>query len=433
MPLPTLTKESTLADVRKAQVDAARELIELRSRPADKRDDKFIAEVREAADFIQHGDLIERALLAGQRDAEDKAREARDAEAARRAKVHGGRSLGADGTDGVEVRSHGRQVVEAEGYAEWAAAGKRGPFVTEVRNLIGEFPNTPQYNTNSNAWLPVATPIMAIGSMQRRRAFVRDLMSVQSTGLKVIPYVRELNQVTNELGVVMVSEGSAKSEVSLVFETYNAVVEKMAGWLPVTDEIVSDAPTLMGYINGRLEYMTMIREEQQVLAGTGSSPQIQGLATLSGTQTQAMVTGAGNDQDFPGTIAQAFGKIENVDGEPDGVVCNPLDFWVAVGKRHVNQFDNGFGSGAPGSPGSSTGITWGEQCIRTRAITAGTAWAGSWKLGSTLFDRETFTVKVFDQHVDYAIRNLQLVLAEKRIAVAWHRPALFVNCTVPQI
>lgn len=433
MPLPSLTKDSTLADVRKAQVEAARELIELRSRPADKRDDKFVAEVREAADFINNGDLIERALLAGQRDADDKAREARDAEAARRAAVHGGRSLAADGTPDIEVRSFGRQVVEAEGYDDWAKQGKRGPFVAEVRTLIGEFPNTPQYNTNSNAFLPVATPIMNIGSIQRRRAFVRDLMSVQATGLKVIPYVRELNQVTNETGVVMVSEGSAKSEVAMVFETYNAVVEKMAGWLPVTDEIVSDAPTLMGYINGRLEYMTMIREEQQVLAGTGSSPQIQGLATLSGTQTQAMVTGAGNDQDFPGTMAQAFGKIENVDGSPDGVVCNPLDFWVAVGKRHANQFDNGFGAGAPGSPGSPSGVTWGETCIRTRAIAAGTAWAGSWKMGSTLFDRETFTIKVFDQHNDYAIRNLQLVLAEKRIAVAWHRPALFVNCTVPQI
>jgi hypothetical protein len=177
----------------------------------------------------------------------------------------------------------------------------------------------------------------------------------------------------------------------------------------------------------------MIREEQQVLAGTGTSPQIQGLATLSGTQTQAMVTGAGNDQDFPGTIAQAFGKIENVDGSPDGVVCNPLDFWTAIGKRHANQFDNGFGGGAPGSPGSPSGITWGETCVRTRALSAGTAWVGAWSMGSTLFDRETTTIKVFDQHNDYAIRNLKLVLAEKRIAVAWHRPAWFVNCTVPQI
>lgn len=433
MPLPTLTKDSTLADVRNAQMEAARQFIELRARPKDKRDDAYTVEVREAIDFINHNDIVERAMQAGERQAEAEARAAIKAESDRRAAVHGGRSLGVDGSDGTETRSHGRQVVEAEGYTEWAASGKRGPFVTEVRNIIGEFPNTVQFQSGSQGFVPIVTPIMVAGSMQRRRAFVRDLMSVQATGLKVIPYIRELNQVTNETGVVMVSEGSAKSEVSLQFEQYSAIVEKMAGWLPVTDEIVSDAPTLMGYINGRLEYMTMIREEDQVLNGTGTSPQIQGLNTLSGTQTQAIVTGAGNDQDFPGTIASAFGLIENVDGSPDGVVCNPLDFWTAVGKRHVNQFDNGFGTGAPGAAPDGSGVTWGERCVRTRALARGTAWAGSWQLGSTLFDRETFTVKVFDQHNDFAVRNLQLVLAEKRIAVAWHRPALFVKCTVPQL
>jgi hypothetical protein len=432
MPLPVLSKDSTLADVRNAQVAAAQELIELRSRPKEKRDDQFVVEVREAADFLLHGDMIEKALQAGERQAEAEARAARDADDARRAAIHGGQSFGANlGEQGF--RSMGAQVVEAAGYADWAANHQGRAFQAEVRNLVGEFPNTPQYNSYANGWLPVATPIMVAGSMQRRRAFVRDLMSVQATGLKVIPYIREFAQLTNETGVVMVSEGSAKSEVTITFEAYTAIVEKMAGWLPVTDEIVSDAPTLMGYINGRLEYMCMIREEQQVLSGTGTSPQIQGLATLSGTQTQAMVTGAGSDQDFPGTIAQAFGKIQNVDGDPDGVVCNPIDFWIAVGKRHVNQFDNGFGTGAPSTPPGPSSITWGEQCIRTRALSQGTAWAGSWKLGSTLFDRETTTIKVFDQHQDYAVRNLQLVIAEKRIAVAWHRPALFVNCTVPQV
>lgn len=433
MPLPTLTAESSLADVRNAQVEAAKQLIELRSRPADKRSDTYAADIKATAEFLLDGDLIEKGLLAGQRAAEDQTRAAAQAEADRRAAVHGGRSLAAELGNGPEFRSMGRQVVEAQGYTDWASNHQGRSFEVEVRNIIGEFPNTPQYQSGAQYWQPVATPILAAGSMQRRRAFVRDLMSVQGTGLKVIPYVRELNQLTNETGVAMVSEGSAKPEVTVQFETYSAIVEKMAGWLPVTDEIVSDAPTLMGYINGRLEYMTMIREEQQVLAGTGTSPQIQGLATLSGTQTQAMVTAPTNDQDFPGTIAQAFGKIENVDGDPDGVVCNPLDFWIAIGKRHANQFDNGFGTGSPGTSPGPMSVTWGERCVRTRALSQGTAWAGSWQLGSTLFDRETTTIKVFDQHNDYAIRNLKLVLAEKRIAVAWHRPALFVNCTVPQV
>lgn len=427
MAVPVLTRDATVADVRKATTECARDLIELRATPADKRGESYATDVREHADFILNADLLEKALLAGQRQADDEA-----AEKNRR----GARSFAA-GTE-PEFRSVGHQVVEAEGFEEWAKGNRSQPFVVdvrnpiggEVRNLIGGFTVDP-LASGSDAWLPVATPQMAVGSIQRRRAFVRDLLSVQSTGLRVIPYVRETNQLTNETGAQMVSEGSAKPEVTAEFETYNAIVEKIAAWLPITDEIASDAPTLVGYITTRLEYMLMIREEQQVLAGTGTTPQLQGLATLSGTQDQAMVTAAGSDQDFAGTIAAAYGKIENVDGDPDGVVANPLDFWAAIGKRHANQFDNGFGTGAPGSPGASSSITWGERCIRTRALTSGTAWAGSWALGATLFDRQQTTVRVFDQHEDYAIRNLRVVLEEKRIALAWHRPALFVKCVVP--
>lgn len=433
MSLPTLTRDSSLIDVQRAQRDAAQRLIELHTMPAERRGATYAADLQEAADFVINGDVIERGLAAGERAAEAEARAARDAELARRNAVTGGRSLGADGS-GPETRSYSRQLVENQGYADWVANGQRGTFTIETRNLIGEFPNTPQYNSGSSGWLPVATPQMVNGSMQRRRAFIRDLMTVSPTGLKVIPYIGETNQVSNETGMQMTSEGSAKSEVTLTFGPYSAIVEKIAGWLPITDEIVADAPTLMGYINGRLEYMAMIREEQQLLSGTGTSPQIQGLDTVTGLQTQAMVSAAGetvNSGDFPATVAAAYALIENVDGEPDGVVCNPLNYWTAIAKRHTNQFDNGFGTGAPGSRPSDVGITWGETCVRTRACASGTAYIGSWKLGATLFDREEFNIRVKDQHSDWAVRNLNLIIGEKRIAVAWHRGSLFVKATVP--
>lgn len=291
-----------------------------------------------------------------------------------------------------------------------------------MRNLIGGF-SAGAYDSGSDGWLPVGSPQLHVGSIQRRRMFVRDLMSVQPTGLRVVPYVRETNQLTNETGAQMTSEGSAKAEVTMTFENYSAIIEKITAWIPVTDEITSDAPTLRGYIDTRLEYMVMIREEQQILAGSGTSPQIQGLATLPGVQTHGAVSG-----DYPGTLVGAIGKVENVDGEADGVVTNPIDYWTAVGKRHDEQFDNGFGGNAPSTV---SGITWGLPAVRTRAMTSGSAWVASWRLGGTVFDRQQTTIKVGDQHSDYLIRNLLVILIEKRMGAAWHRPNLFVQTTVP--
>lgn len=426
MPVSVLVPEATLSDVRTAAAETARSLIELRSVPADKRGENYATDVREHADAILHFDLIEKGLDA----------EARAAKAAADSESRGGKSQGANLTP--EMRSLGAQVVGAEGYEEWAQRGASTPFIAEVRapgggevrNLIGSF-TTGAYDSGSDGFMAVqSVATIAPGQYQRRRAFLRDLLSVVPTGLHAVRYLRETNQVTNETGAQMVAEGSAKPEVTAQFEEYTAIAETIAAWIPVTNQIVRDAPTLMGYINTRLEYMLMIREEQQILAGTGTSPQLQGLDTLSGTQSQAIVTGGGTGVagDYPATIGAAIGKIENVDGDADGVATNPLDYWAATAKRHANQFDNGFGSGSPGSPGS---ITWGLPAVRSRAVDSGKAFVGAWRLGGTLHDREGVTVKVGDQHSDYMIRNLSVVLLEKAVALAWHRPALFVEAVVP--
>lgn len=416
--LPVLTKDSTLADVRTAQVDAARTLIELRSIAPDKRGESHDADLRQVADFIQQNDLVEKALAAGERAA-------RQADEDKRNKGQGGRGQRGDADPMFEGRSMGRQVTEGESYEEWARGGRRGgAHIAEVRNLIGGF-TAGAYDSGSDGWLPVGSPQLHTGSIQRRRIYLRDIMSVQGTGLKVVPYVRETNQTTNETGAQMTSEGSAKAEVTATFENYSAIIEKITAWIPATDEILTDAPTLRGYIDTRLAYMLDIREESQVLTGNGTSPNLPGLDNVSGIQTQSAVSG-----DLPATVGQAIGKVENVDGTATGVVLNPIDYWVATTKRYTSQFDNGFGGG--GAPGVADGnITWGLPCVRTRGVSSGTGYVADWQMGATIFDRQETTIKVGDQHSDYFTRNLLVILAEKRVGVAWHRPNLFVKATVP--
>lgn len=419
--LATLTKESTLADVRTATVDAARELLELRAVPTEKRSATHDADLLQVANYITDNDLIEKALAAGERAKQAEIQE----EADKRNKGRGGRTGGAINDDPMfEGRSMGRQVTEGEAFEEFAKRGRSGgPYIAEVRNLIGGF-TAGAYDSGADGLLPVGSPVMVPGAMQRRRMFIRDLMSVQGTGLRVVPYVRETNATTTETGAAMTSEGSAKTEVTATFENYSAIIEKITAWIPATDEILTDAPTLRGYIDTRLSYMLDIREEAQILTGNGTSPNLPGLDNVVGIQTQAAVAG-----DLPATIGQAIGLIENVDGDATGVALNPVTYWTAVTKRYANQFDNGFGSGAPGDAAGN--ITWGVPAVRSRLIAAAVGYVADWKMGSTLFDRQQTTIKVGDQHSDYFTRNLLVILAEKRVGVAWHRSNLFVKATVP--
>lgn len=423
---PTITKADDVQEVRGHLTDAAKYVSELRSRPADKRGDNYADDLRSGIDFINDFDAVERGLMAQHR-ADVFASE----EAERTAnKAKGGRSLGADLGE-HELRSLGHQVVESEGYKDWINEGRQGAYTVEVRdprevrNLIGSFTTGSQYATGANDFLPVGTPVISMPSLQRRRAFIRDVLSTGSTNLASFPYFRELSATTNETGAAMTSEGSAKAEVNLQFEHADAPARKISAWVPVTDEMVQDAPLLMSYINSRLDYMLMIREEAQEISGNGTAPNLTGLTTVSGVQTQAAVTG-----DFPATIGLAISKVENVDGEADFVAANPLDYWVAVTKRYSTQFDNGFGMSAPGSADGN--ITWGLPCIRTRALATTKALVGAGKLGATVFDKiGSYSIKVSDQHNDNFIKNILVVRAEKRVALAIWRPSLFVDTTVP--
>jgi HK97 family phage major capsid protein len=409
---PTLTRDADIGAVRTNLGDAARYALELRARPADQRGESWTDDLRSAIDFINDMDRIEAALAA----------EARGRQPVNEGR--GGRSLGAP-LDGPDLRSLGQRVVDSEGFGDWQANGGRqrsGAFTTEVRTLIGSF-TTGAFDTNSDTWLPVNSRELLTPTLQRRRPFLRDLLGVQPTGLASFAYMREQLATTTETGAAMTSEASAKAEVDMLFTPADAPARKITAWIPVTDEMLSDAPTLRGYIDARLEYMLMIREEAQVYNGNGTAPNLQGLKGVSGVQTQTAVSG-----DFPATIAQAIAKVETVDGDADGVACNPTDYWVAASKRYPNQFDNGFGGGAPGAVGN---ITWGVPAVRTRALASGAAMVAAWRMGATIFEREGTTIKVGDQHSDNFVKNITVILAEKRVALPIWRPDYFVDTTVP--
>jgi len=407
---PTVKAEDGLPEIRQHLAGAGEYLRDLRAGPEDKRPPTYADDLRSAVDFIHMFDSIEKALEAGERAAQAEART--KAEAAAKAKGPTGAFAELE-----EARiSAGREFVAAEGYEEWAAK-QRGTFEVEVRTLIDSGVVDPA----GGVWRPVGTPYMAAGTARQIRLFIRDVLSVQQTGLASVPYIREVNALTNEAGALMTSEGSAKPEVVMQFTQVDAPIRKIAAWIPATSEILADAPTLRGYIDNRLRYMLMLREEAQVLNGNGTAPNLRGILQTVGVQTRAAVA-----TDLPGTIGLAIGLVENVDGEANFVALNPLDYWAGMTRRQANQFDNGFGGSAPAQ---QEAFTWGLAAVRTRSMVAGKALVGS-SMGATIFEREGVTVRVGDQHNDYFVKNLVAILAEERIGLAVHRPDWFVDTTV---
>lgn len=402
---PVISESADVREVRSHLGAAGQYLVGLRRLPEGDRGANYADDVRSAMDFIHQFDHVERALTASLK-VEPPA-----------AGTRGPSAAFGDISD-VDRRSAGARFVDTDGYREFAQRGGIGMYRAEVRALLTGYDDT----SDAGLLRPVGQPQLPPQTIRRQRLFVRDLLSVVSTGLASVPYIQELNAITNETGALNTAEGSAKAEVTMQFQAMDAPIRKITAWIPATTEILSDAPTLRGYIDTRLEYMIKLREEQQILKGDASGAQLRGITETVGTQTQTAVAG-----DVPATFAGAIGKIENVDGDPDGIAMNPLDYWGAVSTRHTTQFDNGFGGNAPAEVPA---ISWGLPVVRTRSLVATEAIVGSWRLGATVLDREGVSIVVGNQHSDFLIYNKVAIVAEERVGLAVHRPDFFVETTL---
>lgn len=274
-----------------------------------------------------------------------------------------------------------------------------------------------------NTLLPVGQPIPP--RPRRARLYMRDLIPVHPTTLPAVPYVRELNPTTNETGASSVAEGNTKPDQTVQFQGDTAGITVIAGNITISKQIFADAPLVVGYLNGRLPYLVLFREDNEVLNGNGLWPDIKGILQFSGLQSQVAVSGQTAQ-----TIGNAIAKVENVDGTATAVVMNPTDAWAMF----ILRAASGAGTFDAGIPFSIAGVenltVWGLPVKRTRAKAAGTALVGDYQMGATIWDRESVNVQVYPQNEDYAKKNLVLMQAEERVGLSVERPDLFVNATI---
>lgn len=416
---PVLPAQDAPAQARAAayreQLRAAGEYINgLQAVDHEKRGDDWKADMRSAVDFIHQADP---ALTALERSAPP----AQPGPTGNLHPAHEG------------FRSFGQMTAERQEYRDAGAQGWSSSKNIELEMRGSLFASNPgqfraitsDSDTSGGVFLPQAPNPIAPRPRQMR-LFLRDVIDVVETGLSNVPYIREVDAAALEFGASAVAEGTAKPEVAMRWELDEAPIRKIAAWVTVTSEVIEDAPTLRGYIDGRLSYLLAVREEYEILNGSGSAPHLKGILQYADLQTQA----AGSD-DMAG-LGLAIGKVENVDGEADAIVMHPLDYWTMITTRQANQFDGAgtIGVGTQGLPFTAgPPSVWGLPVIRSRAITRTEALVGSWSMGATLFDRMSTRIVVGNQHSDYFVNNKIAILAEERVGLAVHRPDFFVKVT----
>jgi HK97 family phage major capsid protein len=260
-----------------------------------------------------------------------------------------------------------------------------------------------------------------------QRLTIADLLASGSTTSPTITYMKE--SVANLSAISTVAEGGLKPEVELAYEQASAQVKKIAGLLPVTDEMLEDAQALSSYINGRLTLGVKIKEEQQLLNGAASGSELSGILHNVPAENKELHATALKKQNAADNVFAAMTKVRSFFIEPDGIVMNPED-WAVLRLAKDEQ-----GNYIGGSPFSNTGSNPGDSLfglpvVVTTAISAGTALVGAFQSAAQIFRRSGLTVETTNSHGENFAHNITAIRAEERLALAIYRPEGFATVKV---
>lgn len=259
-----------------------------------------------------------------------------------------------------------------------------------------------------------------IQMLPNRRLTIRDLLMPGQTASGVITYSKESGFTNN---AAPVAEGTRKPESAITAVAVTDTVKKIATFIKASTEVLADLPQLRSLIDFRLRYMLALREEAQLLMGSGVGNNINGLFT----QASAFVapTGAVAATTPIDRLRLALLQSELAEFPSDGIVLNPID-WT-----NIELQKDGQGRYLIGNPqGTLDPRLWNRPVVATQAMTVGQFLAGAFGMGAQIFDREDANIVMATENEDDFVNNLVTILIEERLALAVYRPEAFIKGAV---
>ena len=204
----------------------------------------------------------------------------------------------------------------------------------------------------------------------------------------------------------------------------SAPARVIAHVLTVSRQAMDDLDQFRAFVDQRMVVGLRQVEEVQLLSGNGVSPNLQGMIGVSTAYDTARNQAGDKRVDV---IHHAIAQLADAGLAATGIVINLADH-----SRMVEQKDSSgryiadaWGLGPFGR--ADFPALWGVPTVGTPAMAAGTFLVGDFQTAVTLYDRLRPEVLVSSEHLDYFQKNLLLVRAEERIALAIRQPTAMVT------
>lgn len=317
------------------------------------------------------------------------------------------------GGHGHQALSAGAQLATNEEYLAWAQRpGAR--FTMDVSAAVTSAPA-------SAGDILVPDRVAGIKAPGQRRLTVADLINWVPTSSNAVEYVRETG-FANNAAAVKENPSNPKPESNITLDALQAPVATIAHWIHCSKQILSDAPQLQAYIDGRLSYGLALKEEEQILLGSGTGVNVNGIHTQAAAYVNPGVTVANETR--LDRLRLALLQAELAEAYADGIILHPID-WAAI--ELLKNSQNAYVFANP--QGIATPALWGRNVVPTKAITADDFLVGGFGGGLAVegHRRMTTEITIATQDDRDFVKNMIKILAESRLALTVYRTEAFVK------
>jgi len=318
-------------------------------------------------------------------------------------------------------RSLGERFVKSDSYRDLRKNHPKGitkgtPIQLEAKNLVAKVLDTESAGHDSSRRVDEVDDL--VNRPQRR------FLDLITTGTTSIPWwkYRQVVAKQNNARIVPESTGtsgstSLKPVSGLTIVNAEAKEFTYADGMEVTTQELTDDGIITTLIDTTLTENLEIEKERVLLQGSGTTGgegdegEPVGLFNLSGVLQQDY------DTDIFRSIRKSITLLRKNSTNIQAVLLNPEDNeeWDLAQDSQGRFMGNGpFGSGP--------GTAWGYQRVESQSVPVGTAVVGDFST-IHLLTYQALAIEAFNQHKDFAQRNLVYVRAEERAAQLFRNPA----------
>jgi len=246
---------------------------------------------------------------------------------------------------------------------------------------------------------------------------VRTLLSTGTTNSDTIRYVKE-SAYTNNAGATAEGSQLGQSEFDLTAETKN--VELIGTYMRISRQMLEDTDQLTSYLSARVPSKLLTTEDDQLLGGSGVSPNLHGLrntATVWSTTNSGFGAGSFTTPNEFDVLLTAMSQVQKFNYSADAILLNPIDFYKIIAlKDSDNRYlkDNVYAGLEP--------RFMGVPVVTSTSMTAGEFIVGNFAQSAQLWVRENVNVEFFEQDSDNVQKNFITVRVQERIALTTYLP-----------